>query len=225
MPFLRQDTVPVIAETVLPRGIWQTAGLTVRLNAEPTVFVVIASSAVLKPWVQPFNTRAQFEKVTRWFPSSSQLSAKTSMATVPDMEDTKPNVDISSTQPNNTNKNQPQSTRRESSGLRTPITRPGFVPTVTSSQRPAAPSASAPVPQPKRKHNGATIPLASTKENASGLTFRSRGGQEVHVDLAQDSDDENRKAPGSKKDPDKDKDGVELLKSELELGREIDNEH
>ncbi|KAI9608202.1 hypothetical protein KEM48_003334 [Puccinia striiformis f. sp. tritici PST-130] len=199
-----QDTVPVIAETVLPRGIWQTAGLTVRLNAEPTVFVVIASSAVLKP---------------------SQLSAKTSMATVPDMEDTKPNVDISSTQPNNTNKNQPQSTRRESSGLRTPITRPGFVPTVTSSQRPAAPSASAPVPQPKRKHNGATIPLASTKENASGLTFRSRGGQEVHVDLAQDSDDENRKAPGSKKDPDKDKDGVELLKSELELGREIDNEH
>ncbi|KAH9467592.1 hypothetical protein Pst134EA_011231 [Puccinia striiformis f. sp. tritici] len=111
------------------------------------------------------------------------------MATVPDMEDTKPNVDISSTQPNNTNKNQPQSTRRESSGLRTPITRPGFVPTVTSSQRPAAPSASAPVPQPKRKHN------------------------EVHVDLAQDSDDENRKAPGSKKDPDKDKDGVELLKS------------
>ncbi|KAI7957806.1 hypothetical protein MJO29_006023, partial [Puccinia striiformis f. sp. tritici] len=70
------------------------------------------------------------------------------------------------------------STRRESSGLRTPITRPGFVPTVTSSQRPAAPSASAPVPQPKRKHNGATIPLASTKENASGLTFRSCGGQE-----------------------------------------------
>ncbi|KAI9604844.1 hypothetical protein H4Q26_002814 [Puccinia striiformis f. sp. tritici PST-130] len=204
LSYTMADTVPVIAETVLPRGIWQTAGLTVRLNAEPTVFVVIASSAVLKP---------------------SQLSAKTSMATVPDMEDTKPNVDISSTQPNNTNKNQPQSTRRESSGLRTPITRPGFVPTVTSSQRPAAPSASAPVPQPKRKHNGATIPLASTKENASGLTFRSRGGQEVHVDLAQDSDDENRKAPGSKKDPDKDKDGVELLKSELELGREIDNEH
>ncbi|POW21447.1 hypothetical protein PSHT_02378 [Puccinia striiformis] len=154
----------------------------IQVQFHPTVFVVIASSAVLKPWVQPFNTRAQFEKVTRWFPSSSQLSAKTSMATVPDMEDTKPNVDISSTQPNNTNKNQPQSTRRESSGLRTPITRPGFVPTVTSSQRPAAPSASAPVPQPKRKHNGATIPLASTKENASGLTFRSRGGQEVHVD-------------------------------------------
>ncbi|KAI7941561.1 hypothetical protein MJO29_013635 [Puccinia striiformis f. sp. tritici] len=59
------------------------------------------------------------------------------MALIPGVEDTKTNMDIPSTPPNTTNdlSNQPASTRRESSRLHTPIPRPGFVPTLTSSQR------------------------------------------------------------------------------------------
>ncbi|KAI7940135.1 hypothetical protein MJO28_013787 [Puccinia striiformis f. sp. tritici] len=82
-------------------------------------------------------------------------------------------------------------------------------PGLDSSPRSLVPSA--PVPQPKAKRNGVTVPLASTNNSASGLTVKSCGGQEVHVDLAKDSDEENCKAPdtGSKKDPEKDKEGFD----------------
>ncbi|KNE92357.1 hypothetical protein PSTG_14256 [Puccinia striiformis f. sp. tritici PST-78] len=136
---------------------------------------------------------------------------------------------VPSTPPNTTANNQhttanpPQSNRRESTRLRTPCARPGFVPTETDSRR--ALTSNTPAAQPPRKrrrassanhHTSPTIGDTANNEVQVApnpltgvMQVAQRTGRQVVVDLAQDSDEDNAKASkgGSKKDLMKDKDG------------------
>jgi hypothetical protein len=114
--------------------------------------------------------------------------------------------------------NLPQSTCRESSRIRTPITCPGFIPTQTQSHQAAASkcyaSTSAKGNQQKttsiNSSNGSSSSNNEvTKETASAQVkqVRRRTGNVIDIDKTQDSDEENCQAPaGKRKDLEKDKD-------------------
>ncbi|KNE98246.1 hypothetical protein PSTG_08517 [Puccinia striiformis f. sp. tritici PST-78] len=105
----------------------------------------------------------------------------------------------------------PQSTRRESSRLRTPMRRPGFIPTETDSRRALVGNHN--VPKPGRKQTATT---EGTDEDdgdeveeialSDVIQVSKRTGRSVNVDLVQDSDEENEKAAGAKPPKDKTKD-------------------
>ncbi|POW15703.1 hypothetical protein PSTT_02010 [Puccinia striiformis] len=113
----------------------------------------------------------------------------------------------------------PQSTRRESSRLRTPMRRPGFIPTETDSRRALVGNHN--VPKPGRKQTATTEGTDEddgdeVEEIASSdvIQVSKRTGRSVNVDLVQDSDEENEKAAGAKppKDKTKDRDGFDHAK-------------
>ncbi|KAI9630440.1 hypothetical protein KEM48_013936 [Puccinia striiformis f. sp. tritici PST-130] len=124
-----------------------------------------------------------------------------------------PNETTPSTPPDTTNVSTgpPQSVRRESTRLRTPTTRPGFIPTRTVSRRALRISVINSDDEDDDEDHSQTTnkgrdPFAGTKQVASCT------GREVVIDMAQDSDVENHKRTNptrKKKDPTKDKDGFD----------------
>ncbi|OAV91789.1 hypothetical protein PTTG_27882 [Puccinia triticina 1-1 BBBD Race 1] len=121
----------------------------------------------------------------------------------------------------------PQSTRWESSRLRTPISQPGFVATQSDSRRALI---NVPAPKPARKKTAATKIVSVEEEEESddssdasigiihaGNTCKSglkqhskRTGKNVDVNLSQDSDDNNKQVTNKKrKDKTKDRDGFD----------------
>ncbi|OAV90698.1 hypothetical protein PTTG_28238 [Puccinia triticina 1-1 BBBD Race 1] len=123
--------------------------------------------------------------------------------------------------------NVPQSTRRESSRLRTPISRPGFVVTQSDSRRALI---NVLAPKPARKKTAATKIVSVEEEEESddlsdasigiihaGNTCKSglkqhskRTSKNVDVNLSQDSDDDNKQVTKKKrKDKTKDRDGFD----------------
>ncbi|KAI9629142.1 hypothetical protein KEM48_011132 [Puccinia striiformis f. sp. tritici PST-130] len=112
----------------------------------------------------------------------------------------------------------PQSTRRESSRLRTPMRRPGFIATETDSRRALVGNRN--VPKPGRKQTATTEDADEDGGNEdeveeialSGvIQVSKRTGRAVEVDLVQDSDEENQKAATAKapRDKTKDRDGFD----------------
>ncbi|PLW29918.1 hypothetical protein PCASD_19047 [Puccinia coronata f. sp. avenae] len=131
-------------------------------------------------------------------------------------------TDTPCTPPNTSNvlSNLPQSTRRESSRICTPITRPGFIPTQTQSRRAAASKSYASTSAKGNQQKTTSINSSNrsssgnnkvTKETASAQVkqISRRTGDVIDVDTTQDSDEENRRAPAGykRKDLEKDKDG------------------
>ncbi|KAI7966412.1 hypothetical protein MJO29_002160 [Puccinia striiformis f. sp. tritici] len=127
----------------------------------------------------------------------------------------------------------PQSTRRESSRIRTPLSRPGFIPTAPDSRRalignptqpgrrPATTPHSNPTPDETNEgdeeeessddviETQATGQRPVTKKVATKVTQVSkRTGKGIEVDLAQDSDDEHSRL-ATKKDKTKDSNGFD----------------
>ncbi|POW20945.1 hypothetical protein PSHT_03023 [Puccinia striiformis] len=170
--------------------------------------------------------------ITAWhgpsLPEPYRSSSRSTMARITNL----PNETTPSTPPDTTNVSTgpPQSVRRESTRLRTPTTRPGFIPTRTVSRRALVSASPAPAthqsrPLQKNKRisvinsddedddedhsqttNKGRDPFAGTKQVASCT------GREVVIDMAQDSDVENHKRTNptwKKKDPTKDKDGFD----------------
>ncbi|OAV90291.1 hypothetical protein PTTG_08653 [Puccinia triticina 1-1 BBBD Race 1] len=137
-----------------------------------------------------------------------------------------PEEDTPSTPPNNPDIDNPpnltQSIRRKSSRLRTPSTRPGFIPTQNNSRR-ALGSNGGPAPA-KSKSKTTVIPDLDEEPNQSacnekvdlGLKQVNRWGKEVHVNTTQDSDEDNQKAVDhsrkTKKNPDQDRDGFDHVR-------------
>ncbi|WAR57150.1 hypothetical protein PtB15_8B196 [Puccinia triticina] len=144
---------------------------------------------------------------------------------VPDSDSNQP-----STPPDTGNGNiPPQSERRESTRLRTPLTRPGFISTHGDSRCSLVPETPAPATRRPRvpKNNNTTVTVASGDENnnephaggrdttpttvfAGTTQVAVRNGAQVTIDTAQDSDAENEKHANQnkkRKDPTKDKDG------------------
>ncbi|KAA1137776.1 hypothetical protein PGTUg99_016176 [Puccinia graminis f. sp. tritici] len=144
---------------------------------------------------------------------------------------------VPSTPPNSSNNpvDHPQSVRRESTRLRTPSLRPGFISTQGDSRRALVPSSPAistnrsQVQAQKKKKSVVNI-VEDDEESDSDTNFppnirsksptnllagtkqvASRTGIEVIIDHAQDSDLENEKHTKTrkKKDPTKDKDGFD----------------
>ncbi|POW21332.1 hypothetical protein PSHT_02540, partial [Puccinia striiformis] len=125
-----------------------------------------------------------------------------------DTEDT--NDQVPSTPPNINNGPDPPQSTRQSTRLRTPMSRPGFIQTQTNSRRALVPN----VPKPRQP-----IPsvedenLEQTRESppASVITqVAHRTGRAVVVDLAQDSDEDNQAAVrGKRPEKNKDKDGFD----------------
>ncbi|KAI9615477.1 hypothetical protein H4Q26_011416, partial [Puccinia striiformis f. sp. tritici PST-130] len=125
-----------------------------------------------------------------------------------DTEDT--NDQVPSTPPNINNGPDPPQSTRQSTRLRTPMSRPGFIQTQTDSRRALVPN----VPKPRQP-----IPsvedenLEQTRESppASVITqVAHRTGRAVVVDLAQDSDEDNQAAVrGKRPEKNKDKDGFD----------------
>ncbi|KAI9613150.1 hypothetical protein H4Q26_010429 [Puccinia striiformis f. sp. tritici PST-130] len=112
----------------------------------------------------------------------------------------------------------PQSTRRESSRLHTPMRRPGFIATETDSRRALVGNRN--VPKPGRKQTATTEDADEDGGNEdeveeialSGvIQVSKRTGRAVEVDLVQDSDEENQKAATAKapRDKTKDRDGFD----------------
>ncbi|KAH9445678.1 hypothetical protein Pst134EB_023514 [Puccinia striiformis f. sp. tritici] len=137
---------------------------------------------------------------------------------MPAETDDPPN-DIPSTPPNTTSShNPPESTRRESSRLRTPMSRPGFIATQSDSRR-------ALIPIVPKTRTVPPIPAADDMDdqdadqsdeavNSNPLQgptqVASQSGKAVIVDLAQDSNDDNAAAhSGRQVDKTKDKDGFD----------------
>ncbi|PLW05595.1 hypothetical protein PCANC_27813, partial [Puccinia coronata f. sp. avenae] len=129
--------------------------------------------------------------------------------------------DAPSTPPPNTNNIAPNSIRRESTCLRTPILRPGFVPTSSDSRRAVIP------PKKKTKTLQSSRATTTVIEDESGSEssnivhttnnskrnaqhkdgqqaflgvqqVASHTGEDVHIDTAQDLDEANAKAPTNK---------------------------
>ncbi|KAH9464456.1 hypothetical protein Pst134EB_003990 [Puccinia striiformis f. sp. tritici] len=145
-----------------------------------------------------------------------------------------PPDDVPSTPPNIVEEPSiPQSTRRESSQHRTPMSRPGFVPTASDSRRaltdnptrartrPAStpdPNSLADEPNEGPEESSedeietepqATGQIRGTKKVASKVTQVSkRTGKGIEVDLAQDSDDDHSQLT-TKKDKTKDSNGFD----------------
>ncbi|KAH9459985.1 hypothetical protein Pst134EB_008194 [Puccinia striiformis f. sp. tritici] len=145
-----------------------------------------------------------------------------------------PPDDVPSTPPNHPEEpDVPQSTRRESSRIRTPLSRPGFIPTASDSRRalignptqprrrPATTPSSDPLPDEPNKgdkeeessddviETQATGQRPGTKKVASKVTQVSkRTGKGIEVDLAQDSDNEHSQL-ATKKDKTKDSNGFD----------------
>ncbi|WAR53278.1 hypothetical protein PtB15_2B709 [Puccinia triticina] len=128
--------------------------------------------------------------------------------------------EVPSTPPNTTDHSHtvPESvTRRESSRIRTPMSRPGFIATQSDSRRALVPIL--PKPKQSRSTNHQVDVEEEHLELGSGGTSQldsqaptqvsSRTGQQVTVNLRQDSDDENRVANVRKADQSKDKDGFD----------------
>ncbi|OAV99986.1 hypothetical protein PTTG_01409 [Puccinia triticina 1-1 BBBD Race 1] len=112
--------------------------------------------------------------------------------------------DAPCTPPNTTcdSTNVPQSTGRESSRIRTPSTRPGFVPTLTKPRRAAVPNSDASgtpraKSKPKQVSESVDIDGPTNPSNERGRVKQTsrRTGQVIDVDTIQDSDEENRRAP------------------------------
>ncbi|POW06459.1 hypothetical protein PSTT_08993 [Puccinia striiformis] len=127
---------------------------------------------------------------------------------------------VPSTPPNTSNDplDIPQSSRRESSRLRTPISRPGFIATQSDSRR-ALPSRATQPRQRATISNRGTSPAEETSDNIvpvedsntdssrprrtanqSALPGKvtqvsKRTGRQIEIDLAQDSDNENSQGP------------------------------
>ncbi|POW05384.1 hypothetical protein PSTT_09733 [Puccinia striiformis] len=145
-----------------------------------------------------------------------------------------PPDDVPSTPPNHPEEpDVPQSTRRESSRIRTPLSRPGFIPTASDSRRalignptqprrrPATTPSSDPLPDEPNKgdkeeessddviETQATGQRPGTKKVASKVTqVLKRTGKGIEVDLAQDSDNEHSQL-ATKKDKTKDSNGFD----------------
>ncbi|OAV88046.1 hypothetical protein PTTG_29175 [Puccinia triticina 1-1 BBBD Race 1] len=128
--------------------------------------------------------------------------------------------EVPSTPPNTTDHSHtvPESvTRRESSRIRTPMSRPGFIATQSDSRRALVPIL--PKPKQSRSTNHQVDVEEEHLELGSGGTSQldsqaptqvsSRTGQQVTVNLRQDSNDENRVANVRKADQSKDKDGFD----------------
>ncbi|KAH9467967.1 hypothetical protein Pst134EA_011589 [Puccinia striiformis f. sp. tritici] len=144
-----------------------------------------------------------------------------------------PTNHVPSTPPNTSNDplDIPQSSRRESSRLRTPISRPGFIATQSDSRR-ALPSRATQPRQRATISNRGTSPAEETSNdivpvedsntdssrprrtaNQSALPGKvtqvsKRTGRQIKIDLAQDSDNENSQVV-PKKDKTKDSDGFD----------------
>ncbi|KAH9442424.1 hypothetical protein Pst134EB_028678 [Puccinia striiformis f. sp. tritici] len=144
-----------------------------------------------------------------------------------------PTDHVPSTPPNTSNDplDMTQSSRRESSRLRTPISRPGFIATQSDSRR-ALPSRATQPRQRATISNRGTSPAEETSDNIvpvedsntdssrprrtanqSALPGKvtqvsKRTGRQIEIDLAQDSDNENSQVV-PKKDKTKDSDGFD----------------
>ncbi|KNE95963.1 hypothetical protein PSTG_10760 [Puccinia striiformis f. sp. tritici PST-78] len=151
----------------------------------------------------------------------------------PIMAPGEPTDHVPSTPPNTSNDplDMPQSSRRESSRLRTPISRPGFIATQSDSRR-ALPSRATQPRQRATISNRGTSPAEETSDNIvpvedsntdssrprrtanqSALPGKvtqvsKRTGRQIKIDLAQDSDNENSQVV-PKKDKTKDSDGFD----------------
>ncbi|WAQ91682.1 hypothetical protein PtA15_15A72 [Puccinia triticina] len=95
-----------------------------------------------------------------------------------------------STPPNQTNLNP---NPRQSSRIRTPLQRPGFVPTQINSRR-AQPRSCSAQPNGQRKSQNTEEPV-SVPATDSQPPPQPSSGPEVLPDVEQDSDEENKKAP------------------------------